>query len=227
MEQSRTFPQVATSQSEWMPKYLDVVAVVFVTALLTSNLAAQKLFQFGPATFTAGILVFPINYIFGDVLTEVYGFKKARRVIYMGLAANLFMALVLWIAIRLPPAAGWQLQDAFASIHSLVPRIVIGSVVAYVAGELANSRVLSRLKVITAGRHLWVRTISSTIIGQFIDTVLFAVIAFGGVLPGGLIVRAIVSAWLFKVLYEAVATPLTYAVVNRLKRIEGVDHFDK
>jgi uncharacterized integral membrane protein (TIGR00697 family) len=192
-----------------------------------SNLAAQKLFQLGPATFTAGILVFPISYIFGDVLTEVYGFNRARRVIYSGLIANLFMAGVLWIAIQLPPAVGWNLQKEFAAVYSLVPRIVLASVIGYVAGELTNSFVMSRLKVITVGRHLWIRTILSTIAGQFVDTSLFVLIAFVGVFETGLLLAAMVSGWLFKVIYEAVATPLTYAVVGKLKRLEGIEHFDR
>lgn len=146
--------RITESQAEWTPKYSDVVAAIFVTTLLVSNLAAQKLFRLGPATFTAGILVFPFSYIFGDILTEVYGFNRARRIIYVGLLANLFMALTLWLAIQLPPAPGWNLQREFQSIHSLVPRIVIASILAYVSGELTNSFVMSRLKIKTNGRHL-------------------------------------------------------------------------
>jgi len=219
--------RIVEAANEWTPKYLDVIAGLFVTALLVSNLAAQKLFQLGPATFSAGILVFPISYIFGDVLTEVYGFNRARRVIYVGLFANLFMALVLWIAIKLPPAPGWPLQEQFAAVHSLIPRIVLASVVAYVAGELTNSLVMSRLKIATMAKHLWVRTISSTIAGQFVDTLLFVVIGFAGVFTPKLLVAAIISGWVFKVVYEVAATPLTYALVARLKRLEGVEHFDK
>lgn len=219
--------RVVDSGEEWTPQYLHVVAVVFVTAILVSNIAAQKLFAFGSATFTAGILVFPISYIFGDVLTEVYGFKRARRVIYLGLLANVFLVVILYIAIRLPPAPGWPLQDQFAAVHSMVPRIVLGSILGYVAGELANSLLMSRLKIATGGRLLWVRTISSTLVGQLLDTAVFVVVAFAGVLDTSILVSATVSAWLFKVVYEAVATPATYAVVAKLKRLEGVDHFDR
>ena len=219
--------QITESRSEWTPKHLDIVATIFVTSLLVSNLAAQKLFQLGPATFTAGILVFPISYIFGDVLTEVYGFNRARRVIYCGLLANVFMALVLWLAIYLPPAPGYTLQSAFESVFRLVPRIVVGSILGYVAGELINSLVLSAIKLRMAGKALWVRTISSTIAGQLVDTTIFVLVAFLGVFPSGLLISAIVTAWLFKVVYEAVATPLTYLVVGTLKRLEGVDHFDR
>ena len=219
--------RVTESQAEWTPKYLDIVATVFVTALLVSNLAAQKLFRLGPATFTAGILVFPISYIFGDVLTEVYGFNRARRVIYCGLFANIFMALVMSLAIYLPPALGYTLQNAFESIYRLVPRVVTGSILGYVAGELVNSVVLSAIKLRMAGKFLWIRTISSTIAGQFVDTTIFVLVAFLGVFPNSLLLSAIISAWLFKVLYEAIATPLTYLVVGRLKRLEGVEHFDR
>lgn len=219
--------KITDSSTEWTPKYLDLIAVTFVTSLLVSNLAAQKLFQLGPAVFTAGVLVFPISYIFGDVLTEVYGFNRARRIIYSGLIANLFMAGMLWIAIQLPPAVGWNLQTEFAAVFSFVPRIVLASVAGYVAGELTNSLVLSRLKVKTNGRHLWMRTISSTIAGQLVDTILFVLIAFAGIFETGLLLAAIVSGWLFKVVYEVVATPLTYAVVGKLKRLEGIEHFDR
>jgi uncharacterized integral membrane protein (TIGR00697 family) len=219
--------RVVESQSEWTPRYLDVVSAVFVTSVLVSNLAAQKLFALGPATFTAGILVFPISYIFGDVLTEVYGFNRARRVIYLGLLANLFMALVLWIAIQLPPAPGWNLQHEFEAVFSLVPRIVIASVLGYIAGELTNSLVMSRLKIWTQGKHLWVRTISSTVAGQLVDTSVFVLVAFLGVFADSILLPAILSAWVFKVLYEALATPLTYFVVGKLKHLEGVDHFDR
>jgi uncharacterized integral membrane protein (TIGR00697 family) len=218
---------VTGSSSEWRPKHLDIVAVVFVTALLVSNLAAVKLFQLGPATFTGGILVFPISYIFGDVLTEVYGYARTRRVIYAGLFANVFMVAVLSMTIMLPPAPGWPLQESFAAIYEMTPRIVAASVVGYWAGEFVNSFILSRIKVWMGGSKLWVRTISSTVVGQFVDTCLFAFIAFGGVIPGSLLVTAVLSGWLFKVVYEALATPLTYLVVGKLKRAEGVDHFDR
>jgi len=215
------------AESDWSPKYLDISAVIFVTALLVSNLAAFKLFQLGPAVFTAGILVFPISYIFGDVLTEVYGFSRARRVIYLGLFANIFMALALWIAIKLPPAAGWNFQKEFATVHAMVPRIVAASILAYLVGELTNSLIMSRLKVKTNGKHLWFRTITSTIAGQLLDTCLFVLIAYAGVFSTNLLIAAIISSWIFKVLYETVATPLTYTVVAKLKQSEGIDYFDR
>jgi len=219
--------KVAESSIEWVPKHLHIVAIAFVSTLLISNITAQKLFQFGPATFTAGILVFPISYIFGDVLTEVYGFNRARRIIYAGFAANIFLSFVLWIAIQLPPAPGWPLQKEFETIFSLIPRIVFASMIGYLAGELTNSFVMSRLKVVTSGRYLWLRTISSTIAGQFVDTFLFAFVAFGGIFPSSLLIVSSIWGWAFKVIYEAAATPITYYIVGKLKRLEGVEHFDR
>jgi len=215
-----------SSVDDWIPKYLDIVTAVFVGTLLISNMTAQKLFHLGPATFTAGILVFPITYIFGDVLTEVYGFVRARRVIYMGLLMNVFMAVILWISVKLPPAVGWTMQDAYATVHMQVPRIVLASVVGYLGGELTNSFIMSLLKVVFNAKRLWVRTISSTIVGQFVDTSLFVLIGFGGVYNTGLLVAAVVSGWLFKVIYEAAATPLTYLIVGKIKMLEGIEHFD-
>ena len=219
--------KVVLSAKEWQPKYLDVIAVAFVTTLLVSNLAAAKLFQLGPAIFTGGILVFPISYIFGDILTEVYGYARTRRVIYAGLLANIFMVVILYVVILLPPAPGWNLQESFASVYALIPRIVVGSIIAYWAGEFTNSFVLSKMKIWTNGRRLWSRTVSSTIAGQFVDTVLFVIIAFSGIFPSELLAAAIISGWIFKVVYEVVATPLTYLIVGKLKKAEGVEHFDK
>jgi len=218
--------KVAESSAEWIPKHVDVVASFFVATLLISNIAAQKLFQLGPAVFTAGILVFPISYIFGDVLTEVYGFNRSRKIIYCGLLANVFMVLVLSVAISLPPAPGWTLQNEFEAIHRPAARIVFASMLAYVAGELVNSLVMSRLKVRTQARALWFRAIASTMAGQFVDTSIFVLAGFAGSLPNDLLFPAIVSGWLFKVVYEAAAVPLTYMVSGYLKRLEGVEHFD-
>jgi uncharacterized integral membrane protein (TIGR00697 family) len=218
--------KVTESAKDWKPQYLDVVAVVFVTSLLVSNLAAQKIFKVGPFIFTAGILVFPISYIFGDILTEVYGIQRAKRIIYMGLVSNFFMAFVLWVSIILPPAPGWNLQESFKAVHSLVPRIVIASSAGYLIGELVNSWIMSRLKVLFSGKRLWIRVNLSTLGGQFFDSFIFAAIGFAGVIPLKLLVSVAFSAWLFKSIYEAIATPITYILVDRLKSLEGVDHFD-
>jgi len=200
--------------------------MLFVATLLISNIAAQKLFAFGSATFTAGIIVFPVTYIFGDILTEVYGYHRTRKVIWTGFLANGLMAVVLWIAIALPAAPGWPLQKEFETVLGLVPRIVGASIVAYWIGEFANSYILAKLKILTRGKWLWTRTITSTVAGQLFDTTVFVLIAFGFVFPAPLLLRTIIYGWLFKVTYEVIATPLTYVVVRSLKRYEGIDHYD-
>jgi queuosine precursor transporter len=205
----------------WRMRYFAVLASLFVAALLVSNVAAQKLIQLGPFVFPGGILLFPVTYIFGDVLTEVYGFARTREVIWAGFAANVVMALFLALVIALPAAPGWLLQREFAAALGMVPRVVVASLAGYLAGEFINAFVLARMKVVTEGRHLWARTIGSTVVGQAVDTALFVSIAFGGVLPLGAVARAAWWSYVFKVLYEAAATPLTYALVGWLKRAEG------
>ncbi len=219
--------KIAESSRDWTPKHLHIVGIVFVASFLISNIAAQKLFKFGPTTFTAGILVFPISYIFGDILTEVYGFNRARKIIYLGFAMNFFMALILWIAVVLPPAPGWPLQEQFSTVLSLVPRVVFASLIGYLLGEITNSFIMSKLKIISSGRKLWIRTISSTIVGQGVDTFTFAFIAFGGIFDTNLLVISSLWGWLFKTMYEVLATPFTYLIVYKLKKSEGVEHFDK
>jgi uncharacterized integral membrane protein (TIGR00697 family) len=199
-----------------------VVAAAFVTALLTANIIAVKLVAFGPLVLPAAVIVFPISYIVADVLAEVYGYARARQVIWLGFACNLFLAVAIALAARLPaaaPSAG--LQPAFEQVLGVAPRILGASFAAYLVGEFANAALLSRLKIWTAGRHLWLRTISSTIVGQGLDSFVFITLAFG-------FAPAIIAAqWLVKTAYEVLATPLTYAVVGYLKRIEGRDTFDE
>lgn len=216
---------LGNSSSEF--KYLDVIGMAFVAVLLVSNIAAQKLFACGPFTFTTGIIIFPVAYIFGDILTEVYGYARSRRVIWVGFVANLFMVVILAVAVWLPPADGWPFQDQFATTLGMVPRVVVASMVGYWAGEFSNSYVLARMKLWTEGRHLWMRTISSTVVGEGVDTFLFVVVAFAGVLPAGVLVSAGLAGYIFKVLYEIAITPVTYVVVGALKRLEGVDVFDR
>ena len=208
-------------------RYFAFVASAFVATLLISNIAAQKLILLGPFVFAGGILLFPVTYVFGDVLTEVYGYARTRQIIWAGFAANALMAAFLALVVALPPAPGWELQAAFASALGLVPRVVAASILGYWAGEFANSFVLAKLKIATGGERLWLRTIGSTVVGQGIDTVLFNVIAFAGVLPAPVLLTAVWSSYLFKVLYEAAATPLTCVVVKRLKSAEGVDVYDR
>ncbi len=202
-------------------KYFPYISIIFVTVLLISNIVAQKLVPVGPFIFTAGIFLFPVSYIIGDVLTEVYGFENARKIIWIGFGTSFFMVVIFWIVIKLPPAAGWNNQEAFNTVLYRVPRIVFASLTGYLAGEFVNSFILSKLKVLQKGRHLWIRTISSTIGGEAVDTILFVLIGFYGVFPMEVLITTIWSGYIFKVLYEAAATPLTYIVVNHIKRLEG------
>ena len=205
----------------------DLVLAAFVAVLLISNVASAKILVLGPFTFDGGTILFPLSYIFGDVLTEVYGFRRARRVIWVGFAATILMALVLAAVERLPPAADWPHQEAFQNILGQTPRIVLASLLAYFAGEFSNSWILSRMKVRTRGRWLFARTIGSTLVGEGFDTLIFVVVAFAGTLPGGLLWSIVVSNYIFKVGFEIAATPLTYLVVNRLKSAEGLDVYDE
>jgi hypothetical protein len=207
-------------------RYFDLVMVAFVAVLLISNVASTKILQLGPFTFDGGTLLFPISYIFGDVLTEVYGYGRTRRVIWAGFTANLLMAMVFIVVGALPAAEGWEHQSAYEAILGLTPRIVVASLVAYWAGSFSNSWVMARMKIATSGRWLWTRTIGSTLVGQLVDTLLFVVIAFLGVLPTELLISVLVSNYVFKCGLEALATPLTYRVVNGLKRAENEDYFD-
>lgn len=203
-----------------------IVVAIFITSLITANIIAVKLIGIGGLVLPAGTIIFPISYIFGDVLTEVYGYGRARRVIWLGFFCNLLAVVAIWIAQILPPAAFWDGQRAYEQILGFTPRLLAASFIAYLMGEFANSYVISRLKVLTQGRFLWVRTIGSTLVGQGLDSMIFISIAFIGTIPAAGITSAILTQWLIKSTYEALATPLTYAVVNFLKREEKVDVFD-
>lgn len=214
-------------------KYYDFCMAAFVAILICSNLigAAKPVelnlngFLF---TFGAGILFFPLSYVLGDVLTEVYGYARARRVVWAGFAAVLFMAFMSWVVVSLPPAPGWAGQAAYNEVFGQTPRIVLASVIAFWAGEFANSFVLARMKVLTKGKHLWTRTIGSTVVGQGVDSLLFYPIAFLGA-PGWTtetVITVALTNYLLKVLWEVVLTPVTYQVVNGLKKSEGVDVYD-
>ncbi len=208
-------------------KYFDAVAVLFVTALLTANIIAVKLIDIRGLILPAAVIIFPISYIVGDVLTEVYGYRLARRVIWLGFAGNLLMVVAIWIGGRLPSAPFWQGQEAYNTILGFTPRLLVASFIAYLVGEFLNSFVLAKMKIATAGRWLWSRTIGSTLVGQLADSSIFISLAFLGVLPGPQLVKLIIAQWLFKSIYEALATPLTYLVVNTLKQLEGVDVYDR
>ena len=213
-----------------------IVAAVFITCLITANIIAVKLVTLGigpvrwggfefPAPLPAAIVIFPLTYIFGDILTEVYGYRQARRVIWLGFLCNLIAVAAFWVAGQIP-ALDADVQGAYDRIFGYVPRILVASFAAYLAGEFANSFVLAKMKLLTKGRFLWTRTIGSTIVGQGLDASVFIAIAFAGTLPGAVLGSMIVTHWLVKTGYEVVATPATYAVVNFLKKREGIDTYD-
>lgn len=216
-------------------RFYDVVMAAFVAILLLSNVlgagkvAVIDLPGIGLWPFGAGILFFPVSYVIGDVLTEVYGYARARRVIWVGTAATLFMAFMSWVVVALPPAPDWTNQAAYETIFGQVPRIVFASLCAFWAGEFVNAYVLARMKIATGGRHLWMRTIGSTVAGQGIDSLIFYPLAFWGAQgwTGALVVKVLFTQWALKVAWEALLTPVTYAVVGGLKRAEGLDVYDR
>ncbi|KQR87970.1 queuosine precursor transporter [Sphingomonas sp. Leaf343] len=216
-------------------RYFDFVMAAFVAILLLSNVigagkvAVVTLPLVGEWPFGAGILFFPLSYVIGDVLTEVYGYARARRVIWAGTVAVLFMAFMSWVVVALPPAPSWGNQAAYAVIFGQVPRIVLASVCAFWAGEFVNAYVMARMKVQTGGRHLWMRTIGSTVVGQGVDSLIFYPLAFWGATgwTTDLVVTVLFTQWALKVGWEVLLTPVTYAIVGCLKRVEGVDVFDR
>lgn len=207
-------------------KHLDTITALFVTVLLLSNVTSTKIVDLGPFTFDGGTILFPLSYIFGDILTEVYGYSRSRKVIWLGFVSALLMSVTFMIVGVLPPAADWPHQNAYNQILGLTPRIVAASLVAYFVGEFCNSFILAKLKILTHGRWLWARTIGSTLLGQIVDTVLFILIAFTGVVPNGLLLTLIVSNYLFKCGVEILFTPVTYWMTGWLKQQEREDHYD-
>lgn len=201
-----------------------VIVVIFITCLITANIIAVKIISFGPVIIPAAIIVFPLSYIFGDILTEVYGYRLARRVIWLGFICNLIFVLFVWLGQLLPPAPFWEGQEAYKSILGYTPRLLFASFFGYLIGEFANSFVLARMKILTRGRWLWSRTIGSTVVGEGLDTSVFITLAYIG--TASFMPVMILYHWLIKTVYEAVATPLTYAVVNYLKKKEAIDTYD-
>jgi uncharacterized integral membrane protein (TIGR00697 family) len=199
---------------------------LFVTCLLTANTIAAKLVTIGGLTLTAGIVIFPISYVLGDVLTEVWGYAATRRVIWLGFACNALLVAAVWLGGELPAAPFWKGQPAYEEILGHAPRILLASFVAYLVGEFANAFVLARLKIATGGRWLWIRTIGSTVVGQGLDSVVFVTLAFAGSVPAAVLAGIVGAQWAVKVAYEAAATPLTYAAVAWLKSREQIDTFD-
>lgn len=215
---------------------LPLITAVFVTSLIIANIIAVKIITLGPLILSAAILIFPLSYIFGDILTEVYGYARARRVIWIGFGCNLLAVLAIWLSIKLSPAPFWKIgtfqspqasQQAYQAIFGFTPRLLAASFFAYLLGEFLNSFVLAKMKIATGGRHLWLRTIGSTLAGQLADSGVFISLAFYGTIPPGALGGLIVTQWLVKSAYEALATPFTYLAVNYLKRKEREDFFDR
>jgi hypothetical protein len=218
----------ATSHPRRSYRYYDLVMAAFVTVLLCANvIGAAKVAQVAGFTFGAGVLFFPISYVFGDILTEVYGYARARRVVWAGFAALGFASFMSWAILAFPPAPGWPHQAAYETVFGATPRIVLASLVGYFCGEFCNSYVLAKLKLVTSGRHLWTRTIGSTIVGEAVDSAVFYPLAFLGVWETDIVVRVMATNYLLKVLWEVAMTPFTYRIVNFLKRAESEDYYDR
>lgn len=207
-------------------RYFDILLGIFVAVLVISNVSSAKILKLGPFSFDGGTILFPLAYIFGDIFTEVYGYKRTRRIIWIGFSANILMALCFLAIGKLPSAIGWNNQAAYDAILGWVPRIVLASVIAYWIGEFTNSFILAKMKIWTKGKWLWTRTIGSTIVGELLDTIFFCFIAFYGQIPLKLLLIVIISNYVFKVGVEIAFTPITYSIVGFLKKKENIDVFD-
>ena len=208
-------------------RYYDLIMAAFVTVLICSNfISAPKRVTIGGLTFGAGVLFFPISYLFGDILTEVYGYARSRKVVWAGFGALVFTSLVSWVVLHLPAAKGWTQQAAFETVFANAPRVVLASMLGFFTGEFVNSFTLAKLKIWTRGRFLWFRTIGSTVVGEAADSLIFYPVAFYGIWDNSSLLTVLATNYALKVGWEVVATPLTYAIVAYLKRAEGVDHYD-
>ena len=207
-------------------KYYDIILAVFAAILLISNLAGTKLIAFGPIITDGGAILFPISYILGDVLTEIYGYKYARRAIWVGLGVVLLAVLCFTIVRYMPPAPEYTAQASYEAVLGFFPRIVAASLAAFLTGSFLNSFVLAKLKVKTKGKKLWLRLIGSTVVGELCDTVVFAFVAFGGILQGMNMLTYILIGWIFKTVVEIVFLPITYRVIDKMKQVEKVDAYD-
>ncbi len=209
-------------------KYFDLVMAAFVTVLLCSSLiGVPKVASLFGFSFGAAIFFFPISYVFGDILTEVYGYARSRKVIWTGFAALLFASFMSWAVLALPPAPGWKDQEVFVKVFGQTPRIACASFIAYWCGEFTNSYIMAKMKIMTSGRHLWTRTIGSTIVGEGVDSLIFYPLAFYGIWSHDLIVQVMIANYLIKTGWEAVLTPFTYKIVGFLKRAEDEDYYDR
>jgi queuosine precursor transporter len=219
-------PLTALIESDHRYRYFDTFITLFVVVLLISNVIASKFFAIGRLRVSDAQILFPITYIFGDIFTEVYGYSASRRAIWYGFFASFILVGITYAAVVIPPAPEFHDQAAFETIFKPVGRIVAASLLAYWCGEFANSFTLAKLKLLTGGKYLWTRTIGSTVVGQAVDTSVVMFGAFYGTRPVGVILSLIVSGYAIKVIYETLMTPITYMIVNFLKRAEGVDYFD-
>lgn len=221
----KTNPTLTTPERSF--KYYDLVMSSFVTVLICSNLiGSSKICSIGGFTFGAGVLFFPISYVFGDILTEVYGYARSRKVVWAGFGAMAFVTFMSWFVVNLPPASGWPHQTAYEAVFGNTPRIVLASLIAYFSGEFANSYTLAKMKIWTDGKRLWARTIGSTIVGEAVDSALFYPLAFLKVWPTELVIQVMLTNYLVKVLWEVIMTPVTYQVVHFLKKVEHEDYYD-
>ncbi|KAA3636249.1 MAG: VUT family protein [Calditrichaeota bacterium] len=208
-------------------KYYDLIMAIFVTVLLCSNLIGPaKIWSFKGFSFGAGILFFPISYLFGDILTEVYGYARARKVVWAGFGALVFASIMSWVVLALPPADGWNGQAAHEAVFGTTPRIVFASITAYWIGEFSNSYILAKMKIWTKGKWLFTRTIGSTIVGTFIDSLIFYPVAFYGIWTNEQVITVLFGNYFLKVLWETIATPVTYKIINFLKQKEHIDYYD-
>ncbi len=214
------------SRSPEYSRWFTIIMAIFLTCLITANITAVKLVNVFGLVLPAAVIIFPISYIIGDILTEVYGYHHARRVIWLGFVCNLIAVATIWLGQIMPSAGFWEGQSAYERILGYTPRLLIASFLAYLVGEFSNSFVLAKMKIATQGRWLWSRTITSTIIGQGLDSLIFITVAFAGTIPASGLLNTIITQWLFKTMYEILATPLTYIVVNSVKRLEGIDIYD-
>ena len=203
---------------------LVLITAIFITSLITANIIAIKIISLGPIILPAAIFIFPLSYIFGDILTEVYGYRWTRKVIWLGFICNLIFVIFAWVGQILPPAPFWKGQEAYESILGYTPRLLAASFSGYLLGEFANSFILAKMKILTQGRWLWSRTIGSTIVGQGLDSLVFITLAFIG--TPSFVPIMILYHWLAKTAIEAIATPLTYTIVNYLKKKEAIDTYD-
>jgi uncharacterized integral membrane protein (TIGR00697 family) len=226
MKAGRTQKQKPTGVPTRYSHAYTVVVALFVTCLITANIMSVKLINVFGLVLPAGVLIFPISYITGDVLTEVYGYTQARRAIWLGFFCNLLVVITIWLGKVMPPAGFWQGQAAYEFILGYTPRLLFASFLAYLAGEFLNAFVMAKMKILTKGRWLWTRTISSTVVGQGLDSLVFITLAFGGMIPVKALALAIIAQWLVKSAYETIATPLTYVSVHFLKKHEGLDVYD-